>query len=55
MLNFMLFQITYSTKKSSFFKEKQLKIFPSTLPFFPEGLIALALFETVRLNRDNVT
>lgn len=43
----------YLFSSIDFFLQIKTKITPSILPFFPEGLIELSLFESVRLNRDN--
>lgn len=48
-----IFAIFNLFKSLDFFLQINPKISPSILPFFPEGLIELSLFESVRLDRDN--
>lgn len=45
----------YLFNSIDFFLKIKTKISPSILPLFPEGLIELSLFESVRLNRDNAS
>lgn len=44
----------YLFNSIDFFLQIKTKITPSILPFFPEALIELSLFESVTLNRDNI-